>query len=319
MLPPKIKIDFVIIVLYYNYTRLAWLIVCLNYDDIHFEVIKLDYSELYENKKRGTFDFPIELYYVDSASPRYEMPLHWHLEYELILVQQGSFSLSLDGKNYILQEGDSAWISDGVVHGGTPDNCIYECVVFDLGTLLHDTPVCSRSAAEFLADSGGNTAVFQKGSKEAELADKIFEAMEKEQHGYEWTTVGLMWQLMGRLLFLNPKKSAVPRDRVQVNRLKNVLTFIRSNYSEVITLDELAEVAGMSPRYFCRAFSAVTGKTPIEYLNYYRIEQAGEKLLMTDRSVTEIAMSCGFNDMSYFSKMFSRCKLMSPSAYRKSK
>lgn len=277
----------------------------------------MDFSELYENKKRGTFDFPIELYYVDSASPRYEMPLHWHLEYELILVQQGSFALSLDGESYVLGEGDSAWIGDGVVHGGAPDSCIYECVVFDLGTLLHDTPVCTRSAAEFLADKSGNTAVFRKGSREAELADMIFESMEKEQHGYEWTTVGLMWQLMGRLLLLNPQKNKISGDRAQINRLKNVLTYIRSSYYETVTLDELAAVAGMSSRYFCRAFSAVTGKTPIEYLNYYRIEQAGEKLLMTDKSVTEIAMSCGFNDMSYFSKTFSKHKGMSPTSYRK--
>ena len=49
----------------------------------------MNYSALYENKKRGTFDFPIELYYVDSASARYQMPLHWHLEYELILIMEG--------------------------------------------------------------------------------------------------------------------------------------------------------------------------------------------------------------------------------------
>lgn len=279
----------------------------------------MDYSELYENKKRGTFDFPIELYYVDKSSPRYHMPLHWHLEYELILVQQGTFSLSLDGVTTVLESGDCAWIGDGVVHGGTPDNCIYECVVFDLGTLLHDTPVCSRSAAEFLADRNGYTSVFKKGSECSVLADKIFECMETEQHGYEWTTVGLMWQLMGKMISLKKPPENISRDRVKINKLKNVLTFIRSNYYETITLDELAKVAGMSPRYFCRAFSAMTGKTPIEYLNYYRIESAGEKLLMTDSSITEIALSCGFNDMSYFSKMFSRYKGMSPSAYRRKK
>lgn len=277
----------------------------------------MNYSALYENKRRGTFDFPIELYYVDAASPRYQMPLHWHLEYELILIMEGSFELSLDGKSFMLEKGDCAWIGDGVIHGGEPHGCVYECVVFDLGTLLHDTPVCAGIAAEFLADENGNTEIFKKSSKQALLADKIFEAMEKEQKGYEWETVGLMWQLMGSLIGLKQKPLTVSRNRNKILRLKNVLTYIKDNYENQISLNELAGVAGMAPRYFCRAFSAMTGKTPIEYLNYYRVEQAGEQLLLTEDTVTEIALNCGFNDMSYFSKTFAKHKGCSPSAYRK--
>lgn len=278
----------------------------------------MNYSSLYENKKRGAFDFPIELYYVDENSPRYQMPLHWHLEYELITVLKGEFELSLDGKKTKLKSGDCAWIGDGVVHGGVPSDCIYECVVFDLGTLLHDTPVCCESAAKFLRDENGYTCVFKKGTACAELADRIFETMEKEQVGYEWITVGLMWQLMGTLLFEKREKiSRISESRAQINRLKNVLTYIRDHYDSAVTLEELAQLAGMSPRYFCRAFSAVTGKTPIAYLNYYRIEIAGEKLLMTKNTVTDIALSCGFNDASYFSKMFQKQKGVSPVKYRK--
>lgn len=273
------------------------------------------YSELYENKKRGTFDFPIELYRVDESSPRYQMPLHWHLEYELILVKEGSFTLSMDGKSTILNEGDCAWIGDGTVHGGIPNDCIYECVVFDLGTLLHDTPVCAKSAGEFI--SGDFTSVFRKGSECSNLAENLFRCMEKEEQGYEWITVGLMWQLMGTMISLRKEPAPISRDRVRINKIKNVLTFIRCSYHQAVTLDELAQVAGMTPRYFCRAFKEFTGKSPVEYLNFYRIQSAGEKLIITDSSVTEIAFSCGFSDMSYFSKVFSRYMGMSPKQFRK--
>ena len=46
----------------------------------------------HESSTRGTFDFPIELYYVDKMHPRYEMPFHWHMEFELMLVLSGEFS-----------------------------------------------------------------------------------------------------------------------------------------------------------------------------------------------------------------------------------
>ena len=48
----------------------------------------------HESSTRGTFDFPIELYYVDKMHPRYEMPFHWHMEFELMLVLSGEFSLT---------------------------------------------------------------------------------------------------------------------------------------------------------------------------------------------------------------------------------
>lgn len=278
----------------------------------------MNYSSLHEDKKRGKFDFPIELYYVDSSYPRYQMPLHWHLEYELIIVLSGRLHLSIDGKQYLLESGDSAWISDGAIHGGEPENCVYECVVFDLAALLRDTPLCTKSAKEFLTHSSSYTGKLEKGSINAQLADKIFEAMEKEQNGYEWVTVGLLWQLMGNMLKShNNISSNYNQSRQQITKLKAVLAYIRDNYESQITLEELAQIAGMSPRYFCRAFSAMTGRTPIAYLNYYRVECAGEFLKLTDKTVTEIAISCGFSDMSYFSKQFKRYKSVTPSQYRK--
>lgn len=278
----------------------------------------MNYSSLHEDKKRGKFDFPIELYYVDSSYPRYRMPLHWHLEYELILVLSGKLHLSIDGKQYLLESGDSAWISDGAIHGGEPENCVYECVVFDLAALLRDTPLCTKSAKEFLTHSSFYTGKLEKNSTNAQLADKIFEAMEKEQNGYEWVTVGLLWQLMGNMLKShNNIYSNCNQSRQQITKLKAVLAYIRDNYESSIALEELAQIAEMSPRYFCRAFSAMTGRTPIAYLNYYRVECAGEFLKLTDKTVTEIAISCGFSDMSYFSKQFKRYKNVTPSQYRK--
>jgi len=275
------------------------------------------YSSLYENKKRGTFDFPIELYLVCDTSPRYQMPFHWHLEYELILIISGTFELSLDGKVFLMKGGDCAWVGSGVIHGGIPNDCVYECVVFDLGTLLHDTPVCARSAASFLSDESEYTGVFPDGSVQAALSRQLMAAMREENKGYEWTTVGLMWQLMGSLIGRETSAPALSRNRGKILKMKKVLSYIKDHYENAITLTELASLAGMTPKYFCRAFSHMTGKTPIEYLNYYRIEQAGEQLLLTDRSITDIALSCGFNDMSYFSKTFSRYKGVCPSGYRR--
>ncbi|HCB90521.1 MAG TPA: AraC family transcriptional regulator, partial [Ruminococcaceae bacterium] len=100
-------------------------------------------------------------------------------------------------------------------------------------------------------------------------------------------------------------------------QMKNVLLRIRKDYSSPLTLKQLADEAGLAPQYFCRVFKQVTGRTPIDYLNYYRIECAAELLCATEDSITEIALSCGFNDLSYFIRLFRQMKGMSAGQFRK--
>ena len=72
----------------------------------------------------------------------------------------------------------------------------------------------------------------------------------------------------------------------------------------------------MSPKYFCAFFKNMTKKSPVEYLNSYRVERAARKLLNSDLSVTDIAFSCGFNDLSYFIKTFKAEKGVTPAKFR---
>ena len=91
---------------------------------------------------------------------------------------------------------------------------------------------------------------------------------------------------------------------------------MRSSYDTQISLEQMANVAGMSPKYFCYFFKEMTGKTPGEYLKGYRIEKASSKLMYTDLSVTEIAYASGFNDLSYFIKTFKAQKGISPKKFK---
>ena len=72
----------------------------------------------------------------------------------------------------------------------------------------------------------------------------------------------------------------------------------------------------MNPNYFCRMFKEIIQTTPIEYLLQYRIEQAAMRLTAANISVTEAAMACGFNDYSYFIRVFKRVKGVTPKQYQ---
>lgn len=272
-----------------------------------------------EKAVRGTFDFPIELYYVDSAHPRYEMPFHWHMECEMILVLEGSFLLSVNGEDLLLTKGQSAFIPGGAVHGGRPQNCVYECVVFEMERFLHPSAARLQVYRQTLGGGLCIQRLFEAGSAAGQILDALFETMEKEQKGYEFITTGLLWQWIGTVLQkrLYTQAEGAGRGHSRAEQIKRALRRIRNDYASPLTLAELAAEAGLSPQYFCRAFRQVTGRTPVDYLNYYRVECAAELLCSTCDSVTEIALACGFNELSYFIRLFTRYKKMPPGQFRK--
>ena len=93
------------------------------------------------------------------------MPFHWHLEHEIMLVLSGSFSLSVDGKTKTLHKGDTAIISAGAVHGGVPDNCIYECLVFDTSRFMESSSaLLHRKYCDFFDTDTLIYPFFEKGT-----------------------------------------------------------------------------------------------------------------------------------------------------------
>lgn len=290
------------------------------YDKIHFRGNDMSFSAFHEQKFRGSFDFPVEFHYVEKGHPKYEMPFHWHTEFEFVLVLDGCFKLSLDGNEIALKKGDVALIPGNVVHGGSPENCIYECIVLDIPCLLGENKVCKNQLYDILNSRSATINKYSAGCKINRLADGMFEAMEKEYLGYELTVEGLLLQILGELIkdncYSNVQDTANYSKRTY--QLKKALEFIHTNFNRTITLSELADESGMSPKYFCRFFKEMVNRTPIDYLNFYRIERACQVIAQGDKSITEIALDCGFGDLSYFIKTFKKHKGISPKQYQKS-
>ena len=149
--------------------------------------------------------------------------------------------------------------------------------------------------------------------------DLLFETIDGQQDGFHFSVIGLTQQLLGQIqqkkLYSSPLPSYEKTDKKRV-KLKKVLKYVREHFSDDVTLYNMAEIAELSPNYFSSYFKSVTDKTPIDYLISYRIERAASKLLSTDLPVTQIAYDCGFNDLSYFIKLFKKHTGFSPAKYR---
>jgi AraC-like DNA-binding protein/ligand-binding sensor protein len=98
--------------------------------------------------------------------------------------------------------------------------------------------------------------------------------------------------------------------------LRKAERYIWENYTRKISLQEIAGASGLSAPYFSTIFKEEMGENLSSYLNRLRVEKAGHMLLETDLSLSEIAGSCGFEDQSWFSKIFKSFTGISPGKYR---
>lgn len=97
-----------------------------------------------------------------------------------------------------------------------------------------------------------------------------------------------------------------------------ILPYIEENYKNNVSLEELAETFFINSQYLCRLFKSKTGMNFKQYITQLRIEEAKAKLTVPINSITDIALSTGFNDPNYFSRVFKDNVGMTPSEYRKS-
>ena len=277
----------------------------------------LDYNE---NKQRGTYEFPFEFHHVDQYHPQYIMSYHWHMEFELIRILKGEFKITINEEEIKAYEGDFLFISGSTLHAGIPYACVYECIVFDLNAFSKYNTQVQKMIQDIIDQKISIFHHFSKSQKELhQVVWTVFDAMKKKHFGYELTVFGQLYHFFGlvyeKKLYTKDLKQT-RRDHKRIMHLKEVLELIETSYDKPLTLEALSATSHMSPKYFCRFFYEMTHKTPIDYLNHHRIEHACYQLITTENSVTDIAYSCGFNDLSYFIKTFKKYKGVTPGKYK---
>lgn len=276
------------------------------------------YNEL---KQHGTEDFPVEFYHIDISHPKYEMAYHWHSEVELIRILNGSLELTLDNRHYTVHTGDTVFINSETVHGAKPVDCVYECIVFNPQYLSVNESGC-KNFIDGIMNHSIHVTEIQHDQEYSNIINILFDSIKNSSKGYTLTVTGCLYMLLGFIRERELFSDALPIDSAHKNEknviiLKKALAFMRANYDNQITLADIADAAGISPKYLCTFFKEMTDKTPFEYLNVYRVERAARKLINSDSPVTQIAYSCGFNDLSYFIKTFKQIKGVTPKNFRK--
>ena len=120
------------------------------------------------------------------------------------------------------------------------------------------------------------------------------------------------------LISVHGNKESVRNARQKsLEKLKILLKYVEEHYAEPITVEKMARIAFYSKSHFMKFFKTHMETGFMEYLNDYRLTMAARLLLTTEDSILEVAAQSGFNNLSYFNRLFKRKYAQTPGQYRK--
>lgn len=118
-------------------------------------------------------------------------------------------------------------------------------------------------------------------------------------------------------LYWNMSVDRNPSREYQYKKIEPVVRFIEENYSKPLTLDALAEKAGVSPKHFCLLFREAMHVRPFRFINSLRINECKRMLLeRREMSIAEISAQCGYENICYFNQVFKSVTGITPTEFR---
>ena len=160
--------------------------------------------------------------------------------------------------------------------------------------------------------------------KRRDYIESLLEKLLFENEGQDPLSPGFVSVALAELMLFitrckNYEENVIKEIDVNNRIMQEVATYIYNHYSERLILEDVAKKFNLSRSYLSKKFKSVTGFGFKEYIINVRIQHACELLLNTNKSITDIAFECGFNDSNYFGDAFRRTKGISPNKYRKNK
>ncbi len=301
------------------------------FSDMETDEILASHSRRYEQNDFGTLDYPVNVFYLDlRKSYLNRIRWHWHEEMEILIIDNGFAEVATDDTSYTLKPGQGIIINQNVmhsIHSLNAENCIFYSVVFHPDFLFGYRP--SYLQTQFLLPIQ-NFRLFKMLVLDETNAwhERIIDAVNDviavnmtKPFGYEISTKGYLCRFWSELISRLPQMETAPPPHVSLDeqRVKQAMLYIRTHHAEPISLDEIAESVHISKSECCRCFARTLQMTPFEYLMKYRIFEATKKMMEHPDepvSIADLALSVGFNNTSYFNKLFKKFLGCTPTYYR---
>lgn len=273
----------------------------------------------------GTTSFPCAAYEkLYTNRPDQAIPWHWHEELEIAYVKSGTLKFQIPSKSLLLTKGDCIVINSNVLHGAiAAPKYELQSLVFHprLVTGNNDSAFAIKYLSPLVAHTPFAGYVLKAQEAPAQIAyfQQAFEALALDMPGFEFTVRAALSQIC-YFLYEHFKPEVFPKaggPNLDQLRIRNMLEYIHTYFSDPIILSDIAKAADIGERECLRCFKRTIQLSPMQYLLKYRVMKGADLLLQKpEKGISQIALLCGFDSPSHFSKMFRRYYGYSPKEYR---
>lgn len=239
-----------------------------------------------ELEKHGTETFPMTVNHDDLWSfEGKNVPIHWHNDLEINLIREGEAVFQVYQKSYRVRTGEGFLLNRNVPHScSSPGNehVRYSTILVRPDFLYGDfgSDVERKCFQPFLQNSAIPciylTGFDENGKEILQKLNQVEEAFDRKRFCYELKIKGLLCEAFAMILYGHRQELTkfVPANLQELERLEKMLNYLNMHFTEVISLQDLADQVHLSREVCCRLFKKMTGKTITGYLEEYRVNKS---------------------------------------------
>lgn len=265
-------------------------------------------------------EFPLEIWTGNlNEYLNHELPIHYHDAIEYAMVLKGDVIYKINGEEILLHPHEAILVNSDVIHSvlqSDKEASLYT-IGFSSNLLISDSKNALFKKYIEPIIYGNSKYLVIKDLEILNLMDTIYQDSKKNYNDLHF--LSLLLELWSKTYEKLCQLDLITNTNELVNeeRIKAILAYIHEHYQEKINVDDLAKLLNISKNTCFRLFKRYLTKSPTEYLLDYRTNKAATLLLHSNKSVISIALECGFENASYFGKVFKEKTGLSPSNYRK--
>lgn len=269
----------------------------------------------------GNSDF---MFFIQYGHHEHSLGLHKHEDFfELTIVLEGTAMHNVNNESYFIKKGDVFGVTGETVHGFTECHDFRICnimfkpeVIFaPFSTLKHIAGFHSLFLLEPVAQQyNSRLRLSLTDFEETErMLDFIINEYQNCKPGFGCMCTAEFIRLVG---FLSRCYDEALIENDRLTTFARAVAYIENNFTEKISPEDIAAIAGLSVRHFQRQFKATYHIAPHEYILVLRMQKATAMLTDTSDTITDIALECGYHDPNLFSRQFRKHTGLSPREYR---